>query len=226
VNNSNTSIYWKKSYESIRHYYPENAIMIIDDNSKYEFINPDDESSLTNTFIVKSEYPGRGELLPYIYYHNHNFCDIAVFIHDSVFINSPIELSCRTYKFLWNFTEQCAIRDTNENNIKFLSVFNDDELIDFYNSECWHGCFGAMAIIRHSFLEKIYETYDLLKLTNVINNRSHRHAFERVIACIFQKKEPAECLLGHIWKYCKWGGTLKNIKMYSHLPIIKVWTGR
>ena len=38
VNNKETSIYWKKCYESIRRFYKENQIMIIDDNSNYEYI--------------------------------------------------------------------------------------------------------------------------------------------------------------------------------------------
>ena len=38
VNNELTNKYWIKCVNSIRQYYPENNILIIDDNSNYEYI--------------------------------------------------------------------------------------------------------------------------------------------------------------------------------------------
>jgi hypothetical protein len=38
VNNELTNNYWIHSYDCIRKFYPENFIIIIDDNSKYEYI--------------------------------------------------------------------------------------------------------------------------------------------------------------------------------------------
>ena len=62
VNNVCTNKYWINCYKCIRQYYPENKILIIDDNSNYEYIS---NEVLYKTRIIKSEYPGRGELLPY-----------------------------------------------------------------------------------------------------------------------------------------------------------------
>ena len=62
VNNAVTNEYWIYSYNCIRKLYPENEIMIIDDNSKYQFVTP---INLYKTSIIQSEYPKRGELLPY-----------------------------------------------------------------------------------------------------------------------------------------------------------------
>ena len=39
VNIELTNYYWNYSYDCIRKYYPNNLIMIIDDNSNYEYVN-------------------------------------------------------------------------------------------------------------------------------------------------------------------------------------------
>jgi hypothetical protein len=90
VNNNLSNQYWIYNYNCIRKYYPNNEIIIIDDNSNYQFIK---EINLYKTTIIKSEYPGRGELLPYIYYLKYKLFDTAVIIHDSVFINKYIDFN-------------------------------------------------------------------------------------------------------------------------------------
>ena len=62
VNNETTNKYWLHCYNCIREHYPENSILIIDDNSNYNFIT---NEQLYKTNIINSEYPGRGELLTY-----------------------------------------------------------------------------------------------------------------------------------------------------------------
>ena len=47
-------------------------IILIDDNSNYDFIKKEEEETLYKTKIVHSEYIGRSELLPYIYYLRRN----------------------------------------------------------------------------------------------------------------------------------------------------------
>jgi hypothetical protein len=78
-----TNTYWLRCYNCIRKYYPENMIIIIDDNSNYDYITNID---LYKTKIIKSEYHGRGELLPYYYYLHNKFFDKAIILHDSMFI--------------------------------------------------------------------------------------------------------------------------------------------
>jgi len=60
-----TNRYWMLCYDCIRRYYPLHRIMIIDDNSNYEFVT---NKTVTNTVLIQSEYKGRGELLPYYYF--------------------------------------------------------------------------------------------------------------------------------------------------------------
>lgn len=224
VNSKITNTYWIKCYNCIRKYYPENKIIIIDDNSNYQFLTIKD---LYKTTIINSEYQGRGELLPYYYYLQNKFVDKAVIIHDSVFINKYIHFDVDDYKLLWTFN--------NKYNYKYriiipkiLKVFNNPNLIRFYNTNLWKGCFGGMSIISHDYLSFINSKYNLNKLLNYITNRKMRMCFERIIGCLLQIHKPYKCLLGDIHQYCSWNIKIHNINQENikKLPLIKVWSGR
>ena len=88
VNSCVTNKYWNKSVKLLRTFYPNCKIVIIDDNSNQQFVNA--EHDYTNVQIIQSEFPGRGELLPYYYYIKHKFFDNAVILHDSVFIHKRV----------------------------------------------------------------------------------------------------------------------------------------
>ena len=221
VNNELTNKYWIKCVNSIRQYYPENNILIIDDNSNYEYIT---QETLYKTTIINSEYPKRGELLPYYYYLHNKLFDIAVIIHDSVIVNKYIDMSVEKYKFLWEFEHNW---DQIEDETKMINIFNDLELNNFYkNKDLWKGCFGAMIIISHDYLTYINNKYDISKLLDYVLNRYNRSSFERVIACLLQKEDKKQTLLGNIHKYCKWEVRFNEIDKYNNLPLIKHWTGR
>ena len=221
VNNNLTNKYWIKCVNSIRTYYPENNILIIDDNSDYNFIT---NEQLYKTTIINSAYPKRGELLPYYYYLHNKLFDIAIIIHDSIFINKYIDLNVDKYKLLWEFEHGC---DQIEDELRMLNIYNDPELIRYYNNKhLWKGCFGGMSIITHDYLSYINNKYDISKLLDCILNRYNRCSFERVIACILQKEEKTKSLFGDIHIYCKWGIQFNEIEQYKHLPFIKYWTGR
>ena len=83
VNNNITNEYWKECYKCIKNIYPNNRILIIDDNSDDNYVS---DIPLYNSMIIKSEYPKRGEFLPYYYFLKTKFCDTAVILHDSIFI--------------------------------------------------------------------------------------------------------------------------------------------
>jgi hypothetical protein len=222
VINELTNNYWNYCYQCIRKYYPEYCILIIDDNSNYEYIK--EQQPLYKISIIKSEYYGRGELLPYYYYLHNKLFDIAVIIHDSVFINSYIDVNVTKYKFLWEFEHHS---DQIEDETKMINLFNDKELFDFYvNKQLWKGCFGGMSIITHNYLMFINDKYDISKLLDVITTRYNRCSFERVIACLLQKHGEKEVLLDNINYYCKWGINFNKKEDFLHLPVIKVWTGR
>lgn len=222
VNSSTSNNYWIHCYDCIRKYYPENNILIIDDNSNYNFIT---FKELYKTTIIQSEYPGRGELLPYYYYLNNKLFDTAIIIHDSVFINSFIDISdINDYKILWCFEHKW---DQIDDETIMINSFNDVDLMNFYeNKNYWVGCFGGMSIIKHDYLVFINNKYDISKLLKYVLNRYNRCSFERVIACLLQKHISNKSLFGNIHKYCKWGIKFNEKDKYKHLPLIKVWTGR
>ena len=221
VNDELTNNYWITCINSIRQYYPENNILIIDDNSNYEYIT---EETLYKTTIINSEYPKRGELLPYYYYLHNKLFDIAVIIHDSVIVNKYIDMSVEKYKFLWEFEHNW---DQIEDETRMIDIFNDLELNKFYeNKDLWKGCFGCMTIITHDYLSYINNKYDISKLLDYVLNRHNRCSFERVIACLLQKEGKKETLLGNIHNYCNWGIKFNEIDNYKNLPLIKHWNGR
>lgn len=221
VNNEITNKYWIECVSCIRKHYPENKILIIDDNSNYKFIT---NVQLYKTTVINSEYHKRGELLPYYYYLNNKLFDVAVIIHDSVFITKYIDMSVDKYKFLWEFEHNW---DQIEDETRMIDIFNDRELKEFYeNKNLWKGCFGGMSIITYDYLNYINNKYDISKLLECVLNRYNRCSFERVIACLLQKEAKQETLLGNIHKYCDWGITFEKSDMYRCLPMVKCWAGR
>jgi hypothetical protein len=230
VNSEKTNLYWQHSYDCIRKLYPETPIILLDDNSKPEFLT---EKSLIHTTLVQSEFPGRGEVLPYYYFLKNKWFDTAIILHDSTFMNTPINTVVTNYKFLWEFEQEWD----NPDNIRRVlqSLSNSQELLAFYDKHSeWKGCFGAMTIITHDYLQTIDSRYSITKLLDLVLNREDRMAFERVIACMLQFHHPRETLLGNIHAYLStygsWGYPyetyLQDKESLKSLPIIKIWSGR
>jgi hypothetical protein len=125
---------------------------------------------------------------------------------------------------MWDFEHHW---DQTEDETIMIDAFNDLELKEFYeNKSLWKGCFGGMSIITHDYLSFINSKYDISKLLNYVLTRFNRMSFERVIACLLQINGTKGSLLGNIHKYCEFGLTFNYKQQYSHLPVIKVWTGR
>jgi len=221
VMNEDTNKYWNLCYDRIRKFYPENYILIIDDNSNYKYIN---NRELYKTIIINSEYPKRGELLPYYYYLKNKLFDTAVIIHDSVFINKYIDFKINNYKMIWDFEHKW---DQEQDETEMIKIFDDNELLDFYiNKKLWKGCFGCMSIITHEYLTFINNKYDISLLLDKVLNRYNRCSFERIIGVLLQKNCKELPLLGDIMKYCKFGTKFNKLNSLKKLPIIKIWTGR
>lgn len=235
IRDKETDRLWRESYISIRKFYPETTIMIIDDNSSYQ-----DEITfpLSNCLIINSEYPGRGELLPYYYFYKLKPSKKAVFVHDSVFFNSKIDFSnIQSYEFFWTFNK---VFDQDQLIIPIIEKFEDDNLVNFYrNKNLWNGCFGGMAIFTYSSIEKIvneYPKFFTILLEN-IKCREERSGFERIIGCFFgyfHQKTPTIFGDIHRWVQITTKGEKRydisfneylNLKGGDYL-IMKVWTGR
>jgi hypothetical protein len=221
VNDQLTNQYWIHCYNSIRKYYPENYILIIDDNSNYQHIT---NHILYKTTIIQSEFSGRGELLPYYYYLQNKLFDIAVILHDSVFVNTYIDFTTDKYNIIWEFEHTW---DQIADETQLINVFNDVELVNFYeNKSLWQGSFGGMVVIRHDFLQEMNNKYEISKLLDHVLTRHNRCSFERVIACLLQTTHSTTTLYGNIHTYMNWGTAFHQKEHCNHLPLIKVWTGR
>lgn len=228
VNNALTDKYWKHSYDCVRKFYPDAPVVILEDNSKLEYVTP---HQLTNAKVISSEGSrvGAGELLPYIYFHENKWFDRAVIIHDGVFANSYQDFSdVEEYQFLWHFKSHAW--DHPEGEIPKLSLFNDVELLQYHvnHLDKWVGCFGVMSIITHKFLTKVFKSHNFNLIAPAINTRKDRENCERIVASTFQYHSSVDPIskFGDIKEYCPWGVDFYNKDKMSHLPFIKVWTGR
>ena len=237
-----TNKYWIECYKCIRIFYPKNKILIIDDNSNYEFVTT---IQLENTIIIKSEYTKRGEILPYYYYLQNKLFERAVILHDSVFIQKYIDFEADLEnKFLWSFLHKW---DDSNNEKKLIHHLNDNTtLLSFHDKKKkWHGCFGCMSVISHDFLTIINKKYNIISnLIDKIQCRNDRMHFERIFALVFTyENELTNSVFGDIHEYIKnnnfgytWGydynnySYIKTQMVESHdlipLHIIKIWSGR
>ena len=88
VNTELANYYWNECIRSIQLFYPSKKIVVIDDNSKQEYVKA--FKHYDNVEYVQSEFIGRGELLPYYYLFQKHYFDYAFILHDSVFIQTAI----------------------------------------------------------------------------------------------------------------------------------------
>jgi hypothetical protein len=184
VNNESANKIWISCITQIRKFYPDILIVIIDDNSNYEFISYPD-NFLNNCIVIDSEYKGSGELLPYYYFYHNKWFKKAIYIHDSVDINGQIDISeINNIKFLWYFNSEQVFKERPHIE-EFLGYLNySDELLNLFHSNDWIGCFGVMCIINHDYLKHIADKYNLFILLNHIKSRIQRMALERVFSLI------------------------------------------
>ena len=179
VNDDSANLYWSHCYDQIRNFYKNEKIIIIDDNSKSKIKkigNPLD----INTILINSEFPGRGELLPYYYFYKNRYAKRAVILHDTVFIHKKIKkylILTYKYYFLWHFKHDF---DDDETILSVIEKFNDgDNLKNYYKKKKkWKGCFGAMTIINLDYLTFVFNKSNYLQiLLQEITTRPKRMAY-------------------------------------------------
>ena len=243
VNSETSNRYWNHSVKLLRRLYPERKIVIIDDNSNQNLVKAD--YNYNNIEIIQSEFPGRGELLPYYYYIKHKFFENAIILHDSVFIHRRINfnvLNGMKVLPLWHFNadnenienSKKIIRNLQNSHILYEKLKN--ELSVGMPTDNWYGCFGVQSYINHSFLLQIEQKY---RITNMISNvlcRADRCCLERIMGCIFYTECPKilkiKSFLGNIssrvgsfrYTFEKYNDHLKK----GTVPrvVVKVWSGR
>ena len=241
VENEKTNKLWNHCIYQIRK-YNNNKIVIINDNScndyfklnndlidKYEIqINKDD---LKDIEWINSEYPQRGEILPYYYLYSKNLFEKAMIIHDSTFIQKKINIDTYNIDYLWHFNHHANDYENETNMIKFLQ---NENLIKSYDAKKWYGCFGCQTIISYDFIKEIHEKYNIFELLKYIDNRPKRMNFERIFSllCTEINKEiyNKKSIYGDILEYQDWGLNFNDYKNYSSVykdyDLIKTWCGR
>lgn len=180
---------WIRCYESIRKHY-SNMIVIIDDNSDMQFVSNDYQ--LFNCKIIKSEFPRRGELLPYYYYIKHNFFKRAIVVHDSMEIAKYYDYkNIPNYK---NFTRLFSFTGPSYNmDIEYFKhmcdhIINGNEVYNFHNTNksSLFGCFGICYVIDYDYLININKKYNIINLLNFVDTRKKRQTLERFLSCLFE----------------------------------------
>ncbi len=229
VSKKEHDLLWIECYESIRKFY-DDSIIIIDDNSNQELLS---DIQLINTTIINSEYPSRGELLPYYYFYKLKPFDKAIILHDSMFIQKKLDFNQITnVKFLWHFAEHS--RDEVKIELEYINnLSNREDLLKFYhNKSQWYGCFGVASAIDYEFIKVIQEKYNFFNLLDLVKSRKHRMGLERIFACICFLEGAVSTnncsLLGSIFNHHnKFKYTMNMYKQNKcNHDIIKVWTGR
>jgi hypothetical protein len=218
---------------------------VIDDNSNQQFVRADYQYK--NLTIIQSEYPGRGELLPYIYYLQYKWFPNAVIIHDSLFIHRKIHFESFSMPVmpLWhhiydkeNVNNILRITSALNNNSNLIrKVTNVDmNILGLNNYDKFNLCFGGQSYIKLRFLELLQAKYNITNLVNVIHNRTDRCSLERVLGLLFCEEYPKlkkiNSLFGDIIKqrrafnynYDEYNADLSRRRVIH--PFVKVWTGR
>lgn len=225
----------ERCYHSVKAFYPDAPIVIIDDNSTI----PVSKKAFPDAKIIRSEYPGAGEILPYTYFLKERWAEKMVFLHDSMFLKRPFyqeELN-NSVCFHWYFEFHNYDDDDMINHL--LSHLHDSKkLIDYntYHKASWLGCFGCATIIDLTVLDQIENKYSLTgRLKKIIKTRAQRCAFERVLGVILFKEKyvnKEKCSnFGSIRFYPLAfeevdSVTLEKIKSGYSGAILKTWHGR
>jgi hypothetical protein len=206
--------------------YPDEPILIIDDNSDQAYIG---EHPTTNATVVQSEYPQRGDLLPYLYYLTHKISDRVIIFNDSAFLTRAVPYCDeRPYQHLWDFEHDW---DQEHDEASMVCALDTDGSLRALHADkaSWKGCFGSMTVITHEYLSAVDARFGLAKLAALVTSRFHRMSFERVLACLLRSlcdRSPPS-VYGDIHAYCPWGVKFdEGMLRYAHLPVIRVWTGR
>jgi hypothetical protein len=210
VNNESQNEYWIESYNSIRKFYPEVDILIVDNNSNKTYLKNID---LYKCEIIESEYPESRHLSAYYYHNKLKKFNKAIIIHDSVFVNNFYDFSnIKNIKFLWHF--ETHLYDVYGDEMYLIDNLKNNEIIkNTYLKKQWNGCLGNMSIISHSFLNMLNEKYNFLNLKTIIKNNAHQCAMERIfpVLCYIEDEEinKVSSVFGDITTL-KWGYTYNN----------------
>ena len=250
-----TNEYWQLAVQHLRRLYPEQPIVIIDDNSDPAFLSQETITPIENLTIITAPPPhhGRGELLPYLYLARYRWFPKAVILHDSTFLQKYVPFDQLTVPVLplWHYPYDL---DHPSNVVRLTQALTNHERIlrkvepklrstsmtmlkpQAQPQQKFALCFGGQAFITLPFLDHLHAKYTLTNLQAVVKRRPDRCALERVLGAIFYEEYPAlaryRSLYGHIFQqYHAFHYTYEDYQQdetaaRQAIPCIKLWTGR
>lgn len=236
IRNETHSKYWRECVLCIRRFY-SNPIFIIDDDSSFPNIDiENDEKEFENVKIIRSEFKGAGEILPYYYAWKIRPAQNIVILHDSMFLQDKIPIINLKMQFFWHFDEYLYNGYNLLELIKLLPIHFQDKIKNVYNNpKLWTGCFGVAGIATMDFIDLLFEKYELQKILSFVQSRDKRETLERLIAIIAYIEEPNliqnPSIFGNIKNHVlAWGLNYdlykKGSKQFQFLKLIKIWSGR
>jgi len=213
VTNDVDAQYWIECIRCIREKYALTPVVVIDDNSPRKC----PPCPYRNVVVLSSEFPKRGELLPYYYLLKYRWFDKAVILHDSVFIKQYINFDAYDDQPLWDFVNTMSV-DLVHTLADELPLVIKDQVTPLMT-----GCFGMMGVVNLSTVDKWQEKYQFTKLLAVVTSRFHRCACERIFGLFYGKPS----IFGNIWNY-QFGLKFDEYKKGQNKCkfIVKVWSGR
>lgn len=225
---------WRRCYTSIRYFYESANIVIIDDNSTIE---DEFDSRVLNTTILKSDFAGASEVLPFYYFLKHHWADTMLIFHDAMFLKRPFKTSelTDTVKFFWDFSDHQTDDDAKIEEL--LQFIPESQALKALNKEknTWNGWFGLAGIINWSLLKALDDKYGIASLlVNFVKTRDDRMAYERIVALALFNEQlvtQTNCsAFGSIHNYpgswqagFEWQMANKHLYPYA---VMKTWAGR
>lgn len=213
-----------RAYTSIRKFYPNNLILIVDDGS----LLSDPHGYDSRTIVVQSTVRGTGEFGLYYYYHLTHLFERAVLMHDSMVVNKSISLPDVDIIYLWHFVFNDYLHVVKAEVEALLSeLASKDEAERKYKSNAWSGMFGCSCIMTWNYLDLLVSRYQIFRLLPKVKTRTMRCAMERVlgILCSEDLKKDSPSLNGYIFHLP--GAFARNGLLKSYDGYIdKTWHGR
>jgi hypothetical protein len=241
VRTSKHLVYLKECIKHIRHVYPNIYIYVINDNS----VLPITEINGPNIEIIPALSNGAGEINSYLFILDSR-CkhDKLIFIHDSVFIKSNIDIFINRnneINFMWyalSAIDHDMFDPENKEILDNLYIYCSNGKIkigDFIKilksqNKFFYVKFGCMSVFTKKFMEKVYLVTNFRDVLHLFNKRVNRCLFERILSILYvyiygQDYNYRITLCGDIFKHPK---TFCNtdINIPSRAPLVKVWQGR
>lgn len=172
-------------------------IVIVDDRSNQKFLT-EVEPSIPNLRVISSKdtpFEGAGEMLGYFMLQQQRLFEKAVVIHDSVFIQKPVDFTeVQMVKPLWVAGHGHDVHYKKEIGGLIASLHASKRqpmearmwvASKFEGRFKWWTMFGMMAAIDLSFLDQLVTKYHLWNtLPQLKGNRQARMGMERVFGLI------------------------------------------